>query len=644
MAIKRYIADADNTITNAFESDLSTRATGSNMGRADILEVFHIYGQESSTSAELSRALINFPVTSIATDRTNGDIPASGSVNFYLRVYNAPHGSTIPRNATYSVLAVSQSWEEGNGMDMESYTNLTYDNTGSNWLEATSVDVAASASITALATANTDMNGLTLIMTGTDGTSYTTTCDTAINIGAATATDIGLADMSSAANLAEALYYSLTSALGASSVPISASWDGTAASIDLYQTEAGRVGNTHINGTLVDGTTYATASMNTGSVQGFFSGSQFTAWRDPDGVASDGASFNDIKNNTTRTSFDVSMPDGVEDIELDITPLVEDWLKGESNSGIDNHGICVKLTSSLESSSVSQYTKKFFSRSSQYFFKRPAIEARWDSSTNDDRGNFFYSSSLAPGAENLNTLYLYNYVRGQLQEIPDLTDKVVYVSLYSGSDDNTTPDAFKLQLSTGGDTAAANDLNATGGIVSTGIYSATIALTGTAALTRVFDVWHSGTWDNETVLFHTGTISPSSLVASNYNPNPDVVGNITNLKSVYNTNEKDTRFRLFTRLKNWSPNVYTKTIATPENYTIESVFYKLFRTVDDYVVVAYGTGSDNQTKLSYDITGSYFDYDVSMLEPGYSYTIKFLYYLNGKYIESKEKYKFRVEE
>ena len=45
MAIKKYIADKDNTITNAFDLNLSTRATGSNMGAADILEVFSIVGQ-----------------------------------------------------------------------------------------------------------------------------------------------------------------------------------------------------------------------------------------------------------------------------------------------------------------------------------------------------------------------------------------------------------------------------------------------------------------------------------------------------------------------------------------------------------------------------------------------------------------------
>ena len=43
MAVKRYWAQSDNTITNAFEENLTTRGTGSNMGASDILEVFSIY-------------------------------------------------------------------------------------------------------------------------------------------------------------------------------------------------------------------------------------------------------------------------------------------------------------------------------------------------------------------------------------------------------------------------------------------------------------------------------------------------------------------------------------------------------------------------------------------------------------------------
>ena len=109
MAIKRYLANADNTITNAFKMNLSTRGTGSNMGQADILEVFSIYQQASSNSLEKARALIQFPVSDILTDRNAKDIPESGSVKFFLRVFNAPHGQTVPKNFDMQVLPISQS-------------------------------------------------------------------------------------------------------------------------------------------------------------------------------------------------------------------------------------------------------------------------------------------------------------------------------------------------------------------------------------------------------------------------------------------------------------------------------------------------------------------------------------------------------
>ena len=98
MGIKRYTATKDNTLTNAFQSNLTTRGTGSNMGLADSVEIFSIYAQASSASNEQAKTLLQFPVLSsdvttldspstIQADRTAGKIPESGSVDFYLRLF-----------------------------------------------------------------------------------------------------------------------------------------------------------------------------------------------------------------------------------------------------------------------------------------------------------------------------------------------------------------------------------------------------------------------------------------------------------------------------------------------------------------------------------------------------------------------------
>ena len=136
MGIKHYTSSADTTIVNAFQPDLQTRGTGANMGAADVLEVFSIYARQSTSSQELSRILLQFPISNITTDRSAGTVPASGSVSFYLRMYNARHSKTVPRDFKLIAQAVSQSWQEGVGLDLEGYKDVTRGNTGANWLSA----------------------------------------------------------------------------------------------------------------------------------------------------------------------------------------------------------------------------------------------------------------------------------------------------------------------------------------------------------------------------------------------------------------------------------------------------------------------------------------------------------------------------
>ena len=93
MTIKRFNSNKDNTITTAYKVGNSTRATGSNMGSSDILEVFSIYGQASTESLETSRVLIQFPVNEISAARDKNQIPGSGSVSFKLNMQNAEHSS-----------------------------------------------------------------------------------------------------------------------------------------------------------------------------------------------------------------------------------------------------------------------------------------------------------------------------------------------------------------------------------------------------------------------------------------------------------------------------------------------------------------------------------------------------------------------
>ena len=474
MAIKRYFSNADTTITNAFKANLTTRGVSGNMGQSDILEVFSIYGQSNPSSSELSRILVQFPINDVITDRANGLIPASGSISWFLKLYNVKHGQTLPKDYTMTISAVSSSWDEGYGLDMEEYSDIGY----ANWNTASS---------------------------SSSGTS---------------------------------------------------SW-----------TSAG--GDYH---------TSPTASY-------FFS-------------------------------------NGTEDLVVDVSSIVEQWVAGTKS----NYGFGVKLSSSHEQTAQSFYTKKFFARGTEFFFKRPVLEARWNSVRRDNRGYFFASSSLASATDNLNTIYFYNVVRGQFKDIPSVGTGNIYVQVYADPSGSTT-------------IIPTPNNPVTGGWVSTGIYSASFALNTTAS--EVFDRWFDSTL---TTCFHTGAIDIYDLDSQDYNPTNRYVVSCTNLKSIYYP-EEQARFRFFTRKKDWSPTIYNVATSFIPSEIIESASYKIVRVSDNLEVIPYGTGSLLYTGLSYDVSGSYFDLDMNLLEAGYSYQMKLSFYdgATNSWKEQSETFKFRVE-
>ena len=422
--IKRFFATKDNSITNAFEENLTTRGTGSNMGASDILEIFSIYGQASSASSELSRILIEF-------DPDFSQVPSSGA-SWFLKLYNAPHSQTVPSNFTITVSAISQSWQEGYGIDMDYYSDLTRNSTGSNWIQRKH----------------------------------------------------------------------------------SSSADGG-------------------------------------------------QWDNPGG---------DYRSENVKEQVFSS---GLENLEVDVTDIVNKWM-GESPTW-SNYGFGLALTSSHENQDKSFFTKKFFGRDSEFHYQKPVLEARWNSARKDDRGYFYASSSLVSANDNLNTLYLYNRVRGRLRNYP------------------VAPTSASIRLST---TAGTGSSIATApvGNVSTGIYSASIAVDTTE--TTVYDIWYSGT-----VGYHTGTLDVKSYMSLGYNPEETYVLSMPSLRKEYRINQTH-RLNLYVRQKNWSPNIYTQAIRSSiPSLIIPSASYQLRRCIDDYVFVPYGTASATlHTQLSYDVS------------------------------------------
>jgi hypothetical protein len=329
-----------------------------------------------------------------------------------------------------------------------------------------------------------------------------------------------------------------------------------------------------------------------------------TAWTTPGG---------DFHVSPAYTEY---FENGPEDLEVDISGLVEEWIAGTK----DNYGVAIKLSSSYESASLNYYTKRFFARGSQFHFYRPIIEARWDDAKKDKRGKFYASSSLAPSADNTNTLYFYNYINGQLKNIPAIGTGNIYLQMYT---------------SASGGTLIGSTI--TGGHCQTGLYSASFSCSTSASY--LYDRWFSS---GLTTCYYTGSaITVNTIVPNEWNPEEKYVSKITNMRPQYSTAET-VRFRVFTRSKNWQPNSYVIYNTTIRPTIVEDGFYSIERANDGFLAIPFGTGSTQETKMSYDISGSYFDFDMSILEENCSYKIKLAYYLNGKYEVQSEEFKFKV--
>lgn len=481
MSIKKFYATKDTTITNAYKEDLKTRATDANMGLSDSLEAFFIYGQNPDPDAtdaqkrEESRILV-YPNMQAIWDYY-GTFPTD--VKFVLRLFNAPHPFTLPKNFTLNAYLIDLEWTEGHGLDMESYKDLD----AANWVER-------------------------------------------------------------------------------------------------------KPGGTN--------------------------------WAFPGGL-------DEFPTLIGSKLFDT----GEEDFELDITSWVQTNWDGAEPA--DSFLIVISPTESA--GSINLYTKKFFSRSSEFFFKRPIIEARSANAIGDDRGKFYKASPALSAGDNEQKLYFYNSVNGVRKPLNIPGGSSLIVRLYK---DSTYATPFSPDLVVTAQTST-----------DSGIYSATVTLPESTTETKVYDRWSiSADGNAETNKLKEGSIKVLTRDFDTDSGELDYVVDITNMKSSY-SREETAKFRVYTRVKDWNPTIYTVASKELENNIVEKIYYKIVRAVDDETVIDYGIGTtllnNDHTLASYDALGSYFDFDMSLLESGYMYEIKLMFSVNGELLEQPETFKFRVD-
>ena len=305
---------------------------------------------------------------------------------------------------------------------------------------------------------------------------------------------------------------------------------------------------------------------------------------------------------------------GEENFELDITS----WVQTYWNSDADDSFLII-ISPTESAGSINLYTKKFFSRSSEFFFKRPIIEARSANAIGDDRGKFYKASPLA--TSDVQSLYLYNTVSGVRENITPAPTLELF------SDSTLTPETLI------GTAAVTNP--------ETGVYKGTITISSDVTVATIYEKWKAGTTTIKTGPIKLLTREPETNAGE-----IDYVVDITNMKSSYSRDET-AKFRIYTRAKDWNPTIYTVANKEVENLIVEKAYYKIVRLIDEEAVVKYGIGTallnNDHTLTSYDALGSYFDFDMSLLESGYMYGIKLMFSVNGELLEQPETFKFRVD-
>jgi len=463
----------------------------------------------------------------------------------------------------------------------------------------------------------------------TDATGTSTVITSAAALGAGTATDTSFSNVGTPEQIRNAM----TLAIANGSAGITATNVSTD-KITLTQDTAGPLGDTAITNNLDNVTSDAK----------FSGGGTWT---------SVGGDF------LTGDALTKNMPTGLEDLEIDVTTIVEKWITGAAGGEYDNHGFIIKYTNEYESyfsSSTGQnsgniihnpagqthsyYTKKFFGRGSEFFFARPVIEAQMADQKKDDRGNFQVSSSVLPATNNKNKVYYYNYSQGQLVDIAgDSTISPIVKFYYSSASVPTGTERGFLRASDNNPQSSISAVRE-----STGVYYVEIAATSsvvTSTYPYLVDVWSLA----DGTEFYTGSaITPIIHNPSAGRSKDTYVVSIKNLQRKYSSKD-NIRLRTYIRKKNWSPSIYTVAQNSPQNLIIEDAIYKVERVVDDLEVIRYGTGSIKYSSLSYDSDGNYFDLDMSLFERGYQYAIVLSFYDGyvGSYTEQPYKFKFRVD-
>lgn len=321
---------------------------------------------------------------------------------------------------------------------------------------------------------------------------------------------------------------------------------------------------------------------------------------------------------------------GKEDLNINVTRIVSGVLSNQ----MPDSGFRISFISSQEADQKTRFVKRFASRNTTNSAKRPKLIVTYNDVISDKTKNFEFNTS--------GTLFLNTFAAGSP------------ANLLSGSDLSslTGDDCIKIKLESGSVSRTYfGSQHKVGSIPITGIYSSSFLvnsfdsdiypnLTGSALTQDSFEFGVKWLSTDETVQFATGSVDIKRRQTTYFFQNPErYFINITNMQSSYKENEK-IRFRMFIEDFNRKI-VFVKTPLENTGVIVEKCLYRVRDFESGDIIIPF---HDPGTQTSNDSTSHYFDFYMSSLPKGRTYTFDFR--IINKGIEatvSDVAAKFRVE-
>jgi len=319
-----------------------------------------------------------------------------------------------------------------------------------------------------------------------------------------------------------------------------------------------------------------------------------------------------IPGQTTPISlnYEQFFTSGEENLSVDVTSFVSASVK----SLITNHGFVVALSGSYETDANSYFVKRFASRNTVNSALRPKLSVYYDDSIIDNHSNFVFDYS--------GSLYLNNFSRSEPDNIKNSDNTNIaptnsmILKIRSGS--------FSKNYSVSQAIRSEPDQNRI-----TGLYSASFAISSYDTKVKAalksnteleFDAIWSSSDESVTYLSSSLKVKKNNRTSLLYKERR-LLATTLNLNDRYGENDF-IRIRLFIENADRSV-VFTKGPIDKPSEIFENVHYSVKDTTTGTIIIPFDT-SGNSTRLSTDSEGMYYDFYMSNLPRGRSYSFEYL--------------------